>query len=231
MRQILKYSLHGPTLAMIAVMPALALTGCATHSKDHFVVGGTSNQTYKTRHPIVLDEKEQTLDIPVGAESFGLPRASLSAIEGYASNFKGGASGVITVMLPKGSANQRAAKHVLPQIVDAVTSRGIQRSRMRMTHYDATRHGSSAPVRLSYMAVKAGVTGCGRWDGDLAANNIENRNYTNFGCATQANLAAQLANPADLLAPRGSTPVDATRRSNVIEAYRESGNGPGMEPL
>ena len=50
-------------------------------------------------------------------------------------------------------------------------------------------------------------------------HNIENRNYYNFGCATQQNLAAMVANPLDLLYPRGMTPPDATRRVGVVGNY------------
>lgn len=223
MRLPLKNKLSAPALALIGLAPLALLTGCANHSENHFTVGSTSQDTYKTRHPIVIDEKEQTIDIPVARESFGLPRATLSAIEGFAARYRNNASGIITIMLPKGSGNQKAARHVVPQIVDAVTSKGVTRSRMRMMNYDASKHGNSAPIRLSYMAVKAGVQGCGKWNADLAAANTENGNYHNFGCATQGNLAAQLANPADLLAPRGVTPIDADRRNNVIEAYRANG--------
>jgi pilus assembly protein CpaD len=52
-------------------------------------------------------------------------------------------------------------------------------------------------------------------------NDFSNQNYYNFGCATQNNLAAQIANPEDLVAPRGMTPIDATRRNAAIKEYRE----------
>ncbi|GAI42846.1 unnamed protein product, partial [marine sediment metagenome] len=38
----------------------------------------------------------------------------------------------------------------------------------------------------------------------------------------QNNLAAQIANPADLLGPRASTTIDAERRGKVIDAYRNA---------
>jgi pilus assembly protein CpaD len=61
---------------------------------------------------------------------------------------------------------------------------------------------------------------CGQWPKDLI-NDFGNQNYYNFGCATQNNLAAQIANPEDLVAPRGVTPIDATRRNAAIKEYRE----------
>ena len=47
-----------------------------------------------------------------------------------------------------------------------------------------------------------------------------NRPYSNFGCAVTANIAAQVANPHDFLAPRAEDPADATRRSVVLDKYR-----------
>src|SRR6266851_377926 len=48
-----------------------------------------------------------------------------------------------------------------------------------------------------------------------------NRQYYNLGCAYQRNLAAQVAEPADLVQPRSETPVLASRRSIVIDKYRK----------
>ena len=48
----------------------------------------------------------------------------------------------------------------------------------------------------------------------------ENKNYFNFGCASQQNLAAQIADPRDLLSPRGVDSIDAGRRTTVLDNYR-----------
>jgi pilus assembly protein CpaD len=45
--------------------------------------------------------------------------------------------------------------------------------------------------------------------------------YWNFGCATQRNLAAMVANPSDLVQPRGETPAYSARRSVALEKYRK----------
>ncbi|MNT91092.1 Pilus biogenesis CpaD protein [compost metagenome] len=64
---------------------------------------------------------------------------------------------------------------------------------------------------------------CGNWPADLVNSaTIENRNWQNFGCASQNNLAAQLENPMDLVAPRKMAPIDATQRANVIAVYRDA---------
>ena len=52
-------------------------------------------------------------------------------------------------------------------------------------------------------------------------DNAENKHYADFGCSYQNNLAAQIANPADLLGPRKLTEVDAEKRGVVIDEYRK----------
>ena len=72
--------------------------------------------------------------------------------------------------------------------------------------------------------MRAHTDRCGRWPDDLLET-TENKHYANFGCSYQNNLAAQVANPADLLGPRKQTEIDAENRDRVINVYRQSGNG------
>ncbi len=59
--------------------------------------------------------------------------------------------------------------------------------------------------------MRAQTDKCGRWPEDILETS-ENKHYANFGCSYQNNLAAQIANPADLLGPRKQTPIDAANR-------------------
>ena len=94
-----------------------------------------------------------------------------------------------------------------------------------MQHYNASSHGDSATIRIAYASLNAAVDSkCGEWDEDLL-DTQQNKNYSNFGCATQNNMASMIAHPADLLGPRGIDNIDATRRTNVINDWRTSGSG------
>jgi len=48
-----------------------------------------------------------------------------------------------------------------------------------------------------------------------------NRPSANLGCATQHNLAAEIADPRDLVAPKPLGTVDAARRLTIIDKYRQ----------
>ena len=205
-------------LVLAAGMTAM-LAGCANHSKHHFEVGGPP-ASHKQRHPIVIGEREQTLDIPVGTSVPGLPKASREAVTGFAQDYARNPSGPIRIMMPTGSHNAHVASALGSDILEALSHGGVDPARVEIMHYDASRHGRAAPIRLSYQGITASVHKCGRWDKDLTRTG-ENRNWTNFGCANQANMAAIVANPADLLSPRGQTSIDGADRARKIKAYQD----------
>ncbi|MFW8643917.1 CpaD family pilus assembly protein [Rhizobium beringeri] len=105
------------------------------------------------------------------------------------------------------------------QVRAELASRGSQ-ARRSSTPPTAAGSGDAAPIRLSFTGTTAVTTQCGQWPKDISSD-LTNQNYYNFGCASsQNNLAAQIANPEDLVAPRGMTPIDAQRRNNAIQEYR-----------
>jgi pilus assembly protein CpaD len=74
---------------------------------------------------------------------------------------------------------------------------------------------------LSFARFEAEAPECAPlWEQDLA-HQSNNQPWASFGCATNANLAAMIEDPADLLRPRDMDPRDSNRRSTVMEAYRE----------
>jgi len=61
-----------------------------------------------------------------------------------------------------------------------------------------------------------------------ASYNYDNSVHSNFGCAVENNMAAQLANPADWARGHGNPSPDAEITSTVIQRYRD---GEIPEPL
>lgn len=206
---------------------AAALSGCGSLGRDPIAVGSVPSD-YRTNHPIVLSEKEHTLDVPIasGAHKLGIPVKS--NIRAFAANYAASGNGAVIVMMPAGSLNEHAVKRVQAEIVQALIDGGAPRGRIILQNYDASAHGSAAAVRLSYSGVTASTTPCGRWTDDLT-DTVENRNYADFGCANQQNLAAIVANPGDLMGPRQESPIDATQRGAVIGDYQSGPVGGGSE--
>jgi pilus assembly protein CpaD len=202
-----------------AVLCVSLLSGCAgMQQHDNMTVGSVGND-YTKRHPIILSEQEQVLDIPIASGAQRLNYATISNIQAFAQKFQTSGTGTIVVLMPSGSANSSAANYVQGQVVQAIEQGGQHRNNIAIQSYDASQHGASAPIRLSFRSVTASTGQCGQWPEDLSMTSA-NENYYDFGCSTQNNLAAQIANPGDLLGPRKESPIDAENRGKVIADYQ-----------
>ena len=91
-----------------------------------------------------------------------------------------------------------------------IDEHGFDPSIVKTRHYIAPRH-AQPPIRISYVRYVAEGPQCGDFPTNLASQ-PDNLNSENFGCATQKNLAAMVANPADLVEPRTMTPRSEERR-------------------
>ena len=209
-------------IAGIATMLALAgLTASCAARPDQQVTNSVPDD-YRRRHPITLAEVEHNLDIPLAAGETRLTSGNRDVVLGFAQDYKAIAKGTIAILVPQGAANSASANAVRGEVRRILANAGIPNSRIITTTYAAQSPEASAPIRLSFVGVTAITNDCGQWPSDLFGKTvIDNTNWENFGCASQQNLAAQLANPSDLVAPRGMSPIDAERRAEVIRIYRE----------
>ncbi len=197
----------------------LSLSSCGGMGKDTMSTGSIPDD-YRTRHPVVITDVEHSLDLPVAQNSSRMTVGMGDTVAGFAQDYRRSSNGYVQIMVPHGSANAAAAAAVVRQVRSQLASAGVPSSKMIERPYQAQAQGDAAPIRLSYTATTAVAGPCGQWPEDLANDTSDNKHWENFGCATQANLAAQLANPTDMIAPRGMTPIDAERRMKAISDYR-----------
>lgn len=204
------------TLPLAAAVAVSLLAGCA--SRDHVVVGAVPDD-YRTNHPIVIGEKEETIDIAVAMDGYRMTRGQRDAVDGFLYRYDKTAATTVTILAPNGSANSAAAASVASDMAAFMRKTGIRN--VQVNHYSVGSGDVSAPIRVSYFAVRASTDKCGRWPEDLMQNS-ENKHYANFGCSYQNNLAAQVANPNDLVGPRRPGEIDAEKRGNAIGDYQDA---------
>jgi pilus assembly protein CpaD len=206
------------------VAAASLLSACGTVHPDRQTTSSIPDD-YRTRHPITVAEVEHSLDVPIGTDEHGLTPATRDLIKGFAQDYLAMSKSTIRIAIPMNTANAAAASAARNQIRKALTDEKIPSTRIVLTSYNSPASDVSAPVRLTFIAVTAITDQCGQWPSDLIGPTVaQNKNYENFGCASQQNLAAQIANPSDLVGPRGMSPIDAANRATVIQTYRDDGN-------
>ncbi len=198
----------------------LFLPGCGYFQNRHHIEVGSIPDDYRTTHPIALAEQEEHLDVLVGSGDRSISLAQKSVIQGFVSQYMSNGSGPVQVLLPEGGTNSAAAKRVRSDVVEALRKGGVPSGQIISASYAPPTSDGANPIRISYRALAASTEECGKWPEDLTAD-TENKHYANFGCAYQNNLAAMIANPADLLGPRAVTQVDPAKRGEVIKKYQK----------
>ncbi|WP_284246743.1 CpaD family pilus assembly protein, partial [Methylobacterium haplocladii] len=107
---------------------------------------------------------------------------------------------------------------------------GVSGAAVAVAGYAVGDPALASPVRLSFERMEAKVaSACGMWPQDLGVSdpafNLRNEPSWNLGCATRSNIAAQVADPVDLVRGRPEGRIDTVRRSQVIDKLRQ-GNDP-----
>ena len=112
-----------------------------------------------------------------------------------------------------------SAMRAYDQVRKALRRAGIDPRSVALEPYFGNGY-PAAPVRLSYLQVVAMPPDCPDWSENIGRD-PQNMPWPNAGCATQRNLAAMVANPEDLLHPRGETQRSGERRDVVWGNYRQ----------
>ncbi len=212
-------------LCLCAVATPLGACGV-----DRTIVSTLPPEDYRARHPIVLTQS------PVVTEIFASgPHLDVSARDRVTSLVREARSAnpnvaQFEVLFPQGSANDAHQRAALPAIRQALSSAGAH-GYVSVGGYPALDPTQAAPIRISYTTLRAKVaTQCGQWPTDLASGGSvtswDNRPYYNMGCANQSFVAAQVANPSDLVEPRAIANGDVEMRIRAIGKVRQ-GADPG----
>lgn len=179
---------------------------------------------YRDRHPVVLAESQTSIEVLPHAAAGELDTETRSRLHGFVAQYRRFGHGMITMLAPSGGADPRGAKRSLELVRRFLDQEGVG-AMIYVGVYPVRDPALAAPVRLSFTGVKAEVAGrCGEWPDDLASGSSldgwQNYTFWNFGCANQATLSAQLADPRDLVSPRGETPQDIETRMRAINKVR-----------
>jgi pilus assembly protein CpaD len=201
----------------MALAIAATLSACASPSHDR-----TPGNVADARTPTELWKAEVTFqpeEIRLMVYPQGISRNQADALAAFVDGWREADGGQIVLQAPsggpdKGGASYRAAESARSFLVDI----GVRPEQIRLVGYNPE-DAARAPLIVGYLRHSVAPLACGQqWTN--VAHSATNEVQPNFGCAVTANMAAQIANPADLAGPRTLTAADAQRRAVVLEKYR-----------
>lgn len=184
----------------IAISLGTMLAGCG---------GMPQNQQLESIHQPLVSRTNYTLDLSTNPGGISLPEARRLAGWFEALDLRYGDR--ISIDDPLSSGATRAA-------VEAVAGRfGLLVSEMAPVTPGAVNAGTA---RIVVTRSTAQVPGCPDWSAKSDAN-LKNATSTNYGCASNANLAAMVADPEHLLKGAGGTGQTVVMSGNkAIDTYR-----------
>ncbi|WP_419254292.1 CpaD family pilus assembly protein [Caulobacter sp. ErkDOM-YI] len=195
----------------------LGLSACAGAGVEPPVSAPASGtETEKWRDQIKVDGRADEIQLAVHAT--GVSANQDQALSALVGRWLSAQAREIVVSAPIGGGDASAAGGMAAQVRERLMFYGAGPAQVRIVGYDAGGQ-DVAPMRVGFEIFTAQGPTCGRWENLTATR--KNEAYDNFGCSVAANLAAQIANPEDLIRPRDSTPIDAGRRDTVLGKYRK----------
>jgi len=170
-------------------------------------------------HQIEVTQTSERLELPVSNGDVSVSPTARAQLHAFAAGYLRYGHGALVMSTPSGGGNSDAASILANDTRRALVDAGVSYAAVAGSTYDASGR-ADAPIIVSFSRYEARAPECAPlWEQDLA-HQQNNQAWESFGCATQANLAALVEDPADLLRPRAEDARDAGRRDTVMDAYR-----------
>jgi len=195
------------------LLSLLILGACATEKGQGNPEPVTPSERYS------IDVHSAPEELKLAPHAAGLSPTQEAALSDFVRRWMLAEGGDITVKAPEHGADRASNYRSVTEARDYLIDRGVSARQVHIASYDPG-DDQNAPIVVGYLRYQAKGPVCGQEWGDLSAES-DNREYNNFGCSMTANIAAEVANPADLVSPREMDPADAQRRQNVTDLYRK----------
>jgi pilus assembly protein CpaD len=164
-------------------------------------------------NPITVEPNYREIKLQY-AGSGGLDVDEAIKFDAFLDDYRAHGNGSLGISVPNGMPSRTAITY----FAERAAATGIPRDKILVSTHDV-RNGDYR-VDVSYIAYTARVRECGDWSENLSFS-ADNLTPKNFGCSVQQNIAAQVADPRDLLGPRRFDPADANRAITVITNYEQ----------
>lgn len=199
-------------VALFVAVSAALSAGCSTLSNSADDAKGVAEE-----HPIAVDTQVVTLTIPVENAVAGLSSTDRARVRAFADHYLRIGHGPVSVTTPTGSRGDASAQSASADARAVLDAAGVDAAEIQSTTYRSAEE--KRELVLSFTRYVATPPACGDWSPTFKRD-FKNLTSPNYGCATQSNLAAMIADPRDLVQPADETPADANARGRMIGAYR-----------
>ena len=181
----------------------LVLSGCQSNpGKDyHSVPVSDFSGTPLDRYEIGVKEHREYLEVKLDARDTQLRATEVMKVRGFLDTYADIGHGPLVISMPKSAEAPQLAVGAVSEIREFAWEAGIDYSQMLGAAYDASGRAST-PIIMAFKTYKAIAPECPSLAEIDLSNAVSNSETARFGCAVRSNMAAMIAEPADLLGGR-----------------------------
>jgi pilus assembly protein CpaD len=202
----IKYLLRGFSLAAVLMAGSCAVP--PTNDGKSIVEDGAVN------HPIEVEPAYQSMKLYYSPADTGISPADQARFDSFVADYQDHGNGSIAVSAPAGI----NSKAMIGFFAQRINDMGVPKDHILVASHDAP--DGDMRVEINYVSYQAHTDKCGDWSENLAYS-ADNLTPKNFGCSVQHNIAAQVADPRDLLGPRPMDAASAVRRAAAMNNYEK----------
>jgi pilus assembly protein CpaD len=202
----IKYLLRGFSLAAVLMAGSCAVP--PTNDGRSIVEDGAVN------HPIEVEPAYQSMKLYYSPADTGISPADQARFDSFVADYQDHGNGSIAVSAPAGI----NSKVMIGFFAQRINDMGVPKDHILVASHDAP--DGDMRVEINYVSYQAHTDKCGDWSENLAYS-ADNLTPKNFGCSVQHNIAAQVADPRDLLGPRTMDAASAVRRATAMTNYEK----------
>ncbi|HTI88364.1 MAG TPA: CpaD family pilus assembly protein [Alphaproteobacteria bacterium] len=190
-----------------SLLAVLAAGSCASPSNT-----GNLMDDPTANHPLTVEPNYHALRVGFSGSDAGLMPDDSQRFDAFVADYIQHGNGAISVSAPAG----RDASVAIEYFGERLAAAGIPREKILV----GTKDSPDGKVEIGFIGYQASAGSCSDWSANLAFT-LDNQVSPNLGCSVQHNIAAQIADPRDLIAPRAMGPGDAARRAFVYDNYKQ----------
>jgi pilus assembly protein CpaD len=193
-------------LSVALAAAAVAAAGCGPETNRLTPVSNPS--LYSVNQPVV---QRTDFAFDVSSTGDGLPASERGRLGAWFESLRLGYGDRVSIDEASGYADARSRQDV----ADLAAIHGLL-----LTEGAPITAGYVQPgtVRVIVSRTLASVPGCPNWEDEIVG--APERTATNYGCATNSNLAAMIADPSDLVLGQTSSGIDAADAAKTVQVYR-----------
>ncbi len=211
---------HFHLLAMVGLV--LAAAGC--HSDEPVSAEKLAAYDYRLNHPVTVEPRIAVLRV-TAADGGMVSAEDRRHLAAFGTQFLHRGTGLVDISVGAAGAADKAARAYAHHVAAVLLDGGLKVRELRLQLIIDEPAIPPGTALLRFTTNVAQLPDCYDW-----ATGDRNAPFANFGCATQRNLGAMVADPRDLVEAR---PIEGRQgdRSDVVIDKLNQGAAPWSVPL